>query len=341
MALEYSRTTARAVLVAALTLTCLAGPGAPAARAQSAGDYVALLDRYASGETEEAVEALAAHDMSWVTTAASAAMREAGAWTPRRARAAVLVHTDAVVDGWVTPARVGAHLAAARRMADIDKGTLVGREFRREWLLVVTWFFQSELDLPSARQWLDVLLADYPTDSDARVASGSYFESVAWNDGRQDQLDQAVAEYRRVPETSPASQQARVRLGRSLLALHRPSQALQVLDAERRRPGDDEWRYLAWLFSAAAESSTKQYAAAVGAYERAAELLPACQTPLIGLGAVLRAQGRVNEAIAAVSRSTTMDIAHCDDPWWHYRFGQTPERRARLLLTLRNQVTRR
>ncbi len=330
-----------ALLVGATVLACAPGARATPLRAQGgADDYGTLLDQYERGQTEEAVQALAAHETAWVTSAVAAATRDARGWTPRRARAAVLLHTDAVIDGWVPPSRVSTHLDAARRMADLQKGAVVGRDFRRDWLLVVTWFLHSEADLASARVWVDLLLADYPADGDALVTAGAYFEAAAWNDGRPDLLDRAVSIYRRIPGGSPAFDQGRVRLGRTWLELHRPAEALRTLEPVRAGSGDDAWRYLAWLFSAAAEASTRRYAAAAAAYEQAADLRPSCQTPLVGLGAVRRAEGRVNDAAALVEQLTTMNTSHCDDPWWHYRFGQTPERRAQRLLSMRALVTR-
>lgn len=332
----------RALLVGAAVLIYALGRGAAPLQAQGAGgEYGALLDQYEAGKTEEAVQALAVHETAWVTTSVAAAAREARTWPPRRVRAAVLLHTDAVVDGWVPPSRVSAHLEAARRMADLQKGAVVGRDFRRDWLLVVTWFLHSEADLASARPWVDLLLADYPTDGDALVSAGAYYEAAAWNDGRPDLLTTAVALYRRTPADSPAFDQARVRLGRASLELHRPAEALRALEPVRAGSGDDAWRYLAWLFSAAADASARRFAAAATAYEQASDLRPSCQTPLIGLAAVRRAEGRTSDATALVERLTTMDISHCDDPWWYYRFGQTAERRARLLLSMRTAVTRR
>jgi|GEM_PF-5667820 len=327
-------------LLAGAVLACALACGATLLRAQEGtDDYVALLDQYQRGQTEEAVQALAAHETGWVTKAVDGVVRDARGWTPRRARAAVLLHTDAVVDGWVPPSRVSTHLDAARRIADLRKGTVVGRDFRRDWLLVVTWHLHSEADLASARAWVDLLLADYPTDGDALVTAGAYFEAAAWNDGRPEYLDRAVGIYRRTPAGSPAIDQARARLGRTWLELHRPADALRTLEPVRAGSGDAAWRYLAWLFSAAADASSRHYAAAAGAYEQAAGLLPSCQTALVGLAAVRRAEGRTDEAAALAERLTTMDTRHCDDPWWHYRFGQTPERRARLLLSMRALVT--
>lgn len=324
----------------AVILACTLGWGPAALGAQDvAAEYTALVDRYQQGQTEEAVQALAAHEAAWVGGAVADASRAARAWTPRQVRAAVLLHTDAVVDGWVPPSRVATHLDAARRMADLQKGAVVGRDFRRDWLLVVTWFLHADADLASARTWVDLLLADYPADADALVTAGAYFEAAAWNDGRLDLLERAVAAYRRIPADSPQYDQSQVRLGRTWLELHRPADALRVLAAVRDRPGDEQWRYLAWMFSGAAESAARRRAAAAEAYRQAADLQPACQTPLIGLAAVRRADGRVTEATALVEQLTTMDMGRCDDPWWHYRFGQTPERRARLLLSLRALVT--
>ena len=333
--------TARALLVGAAVAVVVFGPGVTPARAQdSSHDYVALVGQYAAGQTEEAVQALAAHETAWVTTAVAAVARESRTWTPSQTRAAVLLHTDAVVDGWVPPSRVSVHLEAARRMADVQKGAVVGSGFRRDWLLVVAWFLQAEADLASARTWVELLVADYPADPDALVTAGAYFEAAAWNDGRPEFLDRAVTLYRKVPADSAAFDQASVRLARTWLEQHRPAEALRALEPVKAGAGPDTWRYLAWLVSAAADATTRRYAAAGAAYERAAQLLPSCQTPLVGLAAVRRAEGRVGDATALVEQLTTMDTRHCDDPWWHYRFGQTPERRARLLLSLRAAVTR-
>lgn len=328
----------RALLAGAL-LACGLAP-ATTVRAQAAAEgYAALLDQYQNGRTEEAVETLAAQDPAWVSRAVADTLRDTRGWTPRQARAAVLLHTDAVVDGWVPPSRVATHLEAARRAADLQRGAVVGRDFRRNWLLVVTWFLHAQADLASARPWVDLLLADYPADGAAIVTAGAYFEASAWTDGRPEYLDRAVSVYRRMPADSPDFDQARVRLGRTWLELHRPANALRTLEPVRAAAADDAWRYLAWLFSAAADASARRYAAAAAGYEQAAALFPSCQTALVGLAAVRRAEGRMEDAAALVGRLTTMDSSHCDDPWWHYRFGQTPERRARLLLSMRATVT--
>ena len=334
------RLVAPALIIGTLLVCALVHAPTALLAQEGADEYRELLAQYERGQTEEAVQALAAHEPAWVASAVAGALRDARGWTPRQTRAAVLLHTDAVVDGWVPPSRVSTHLDAARRLADLQKGAVVGRDFRRDWLLVVTWFLHAEADLGSAQPWVDLLLADYPADGDALVTAGAYFEASAWNDGQPELLDRALAIYKRMPTDSPAAAQARVRLGRTWLELHRPADALRSLDAVRAGPGDDAWRYLAWLFSAAAEASTRRYAAAAEAYTQAAELLPSCQTALIGLAAVRRAEGRLDDAAALVARLAVMDISHCDDPWWHYRFGQTPERRARLLLSMRAMVTK-
>jgi hypothetical protein len=331
-------------LSAALLLLTLPGQAQRTSASTEAADYERLVDRYASGDTEGAAEAIADRDAAWIESALDETERRARSWPARRIQSAMLLHTDAVVDGWALQNRVAANLAAARRLAGLAGDERLPPALRRDWLLVVNWYLLSELDLVAMPPWLDMALARFEGDLQVQVTLGSFFEALGWDESLpaglpyesrvlralakpepRQALEASAAAYRRALAIAPDSAQARVRLGRVLVQLRRPADATRTVAPVHDDSGDRVWPYLSWLVAGAAET------------ERAAALLPSCQTPLVGLTAVRRLQGRMLES-AELARVLATPGRPCDDPWSFYRFGELPDVRARLLLDLRRRV---
>lgn len=343
-----------------LGLWLLSGPPAALAQGTSpsavAAEYMALVDRYAAGEDEAAAAALAEHDARWIETAVAAVERRTRAWPARRIQAAILLHTDAVVDGWVLQNRVGTNLAASRRLAAAAGDGKVPASWERDWLLVVNWYLLSELDLVAMPPWLDTAVARFGSDVRVQVTLGAFFEALGWDENlpsplpwearvlrglgnrtSREALGEAAAAYRRALVIAPDWAPARVRLGRVLVRLRLLDDAARTVAPVHDHPGDRVWPYLSLLVAGAAETDRGRLDEAAAAYQRAAALLPSCQTPLVGLGAVRRLQGRLLESADIAQRLATPDGV-CDDPWSFYRFGELPDVRARLLLELRRRV---
>ena len=331
----------------------------PRAQESPADQYRALIERYRSVDARGAVQALSDQDDRWVIDAVSAVLRQPEAWTSADAEAAVLLHTEVVVGGWVLPQHGPTHLAAARRFIEMDRGRTVPSEFRRQWLLLVCWFYQAELDYGAVVPWLDELRTVAPDDPELALAEGTFYETLVWTgapppdfswNGRsrtlapianrpRDEVLLRASERFRVAAAAPATHDAAsAHLGRVLALVGRANDARDVLrplmaDADERR-----WRYLAALFLAQAESGARRYDAAMAAYETATAMMPECQTPQLGVMTVRRLQGDAAGAADLAATIVKGGSTVCDDPWWFYRFGQSPDRSPSLLAALREPL---
>jgi hypothetical protein len=331
----------------------------PWAQESTAGQYRALVARYRSVDTRGAVQALSDQDDRWVTDAVSAVLKQPETWTTSDAQAAALLHTEAVVGGWVLPQHAPTHLAAARRFVELNRGRTVPPAFRRQWLLLVSWFYQADLDFGAVVPWLDELRAIGPDDPEFALAEATFYETLVWTgapppdftwNGRsrtlapiasrsRDEILARASERFRVAAASPATHDAAsVHLGRVLTAIGRWNEARDVLRPLTSDAGERRWRYLAALFLAQAESGARRYDAATAAYETATTMMPECQTPQLGVMTLRRLQG---DAIGAGDLAATIlkgGTGVCDDPWWFYRFGQPPDRSPELLAAMREPL---
>ena len=84
---------------------------------------------------------------------------------------------------------------------------------------------------------------------------------------------------------------------------------------------DPEQLYYAELFLGAEEAALGNREAARVAYDRAAELFPQAQSPLLALSEIARRSGDRNGALRAIDRLFALSGEgrdEHDDPWWWY-----------------------
>lgn len=345
-------------LLAGLLIGGAAGPAAVHAQDSPATEYRALLERYRSVDTRGAVQAMADQDDRWVSDAVSAVLRQPESWSVTEAEAAALLHTEVVAGGWVLPQHAPAHLTAARRFMDMNRGRTVPAEFRRQWLLLVSWHYQSELDFGALVPWLDDLRTLAPEDPELLLAEGTFYETLVWTgrvpadwawngrsktlapiaSGSRDAiLDRAVMKFREAAAARATHEAASVHLGRVLALLGRANDAREVLRPLTTGANERRWRYLAALFLAQAETGAGRHDAAAAAYSLASTMMAECQTAQVGLMALRQLQGDASGA-AALATTLTKEPAGCDDPWWFYRFGQPPDRSPQLLAAMREPL---
>ncbi|MFN7983864.1 MAG: hypothetical protein U0Q11_18610 [Vicinamibacterales bacterium] len=219
--------------------------------------------------------------------------------------------------------------------------------FRHQWLLAVCWHFQSELELGAMVPFLDELRDTFADDPETDLATGSFFEAVGWSSStpdllpwttrsrvlsmlphhsQQDALDQATTAFERAMRAPALSDEARVRLGHVQVLRGRPQEALTQLQPLVTGAAEKRWRYLAALFSALAEDRLGHVDAEITAYRQASDIAPGCQTPLVGMTAVRRLQGSTADAAALARTLAEGPDNSCDDAWWYYRFGPSPDR---------------
>lgn len=330
----------------------------PRAQESAADEYRALLARYRSVDSRGAVQALSDQDDRWVTDAVNAVLRQPDAWTASDAEAAALLHTEVVVGSWVLPQHAPAHLAAARRFIDINRGRTVPSAFRRQWLLLVSWFYQSELDFGALVPWLDDLRTIAPDDPEFALAEGTFYETLIWtgkvpadwawngrsktlspiaNGSQETILTRAAARFRDAAASPATHDAAGVHFGRVLALLGRAGEARDVLRPLTTGAAERRWRYLAALFLAHAEMTAGRHEAATGAYQLAATMMAGCQTAQLGMMTVRRLAGDLPGA-ADLAQSLLTRPEPCDDPWWFYRFGQPPDRAPALLAAMREPL---
>ena len=138
------------------------------------------------------------------------------------------------------------------------------------------------------------------------------------------ELRKAEGLFRRAVAARPMFAEAHLRLGRVLTMLGQPAPAAAELRTAIGSTDDVLLLYYGHLFLGAAEEALRHFDDARAAYERAAELYPAAQSPLLALSELARRQGDRRGALAAMDRVFALprtDSEH-DDPWWAYHIAQ-------------------
>jgi len=149
------------------------------------------------------------------------------------------------------------------------------------------------------------------------------------------ELRQAERFFRRALETRPDHVEARLRLGRVLGLLGQHADAARELRQVVGSVDDDVLRYYGELFLGAEEEALSRFDAALAAYQRAAALYPAAQSPWLALSSLGRRRGDRAEAQRALQHLFDLPSrARDDDPWWTYYVAQARDVDA-LLDTLR------
>jgi tetratricopeptide (TPR) repeat protein len=138
------------------------------------------------------------------------------------------------------------------------------------------------------------------------------------------ELAAAAGFFRRALTLHPDFTEARLRLGRVLLARGQHKDAAGELRLALARTSDDLLRYYGALFLGAADEASGDEDLARTSYALAAQLYPNAQSPPLALSALARRRGDRAGALAEVRR--VFEIAYSapehDDPWWSYHRSQ-------------------
>ncbi len=274
--------------------------------------------------------------------------------------AAILLHLRAFRKPGVLTSVMRDHLSAARRLA-AAAGNRLPHGFLRDCRLLVIWFLQGQLDIENVIRQLDEALHEFPDDDELLVSQGSVWEWLAAEpdadtmrfpenrvtsaiairppagqpaDGRSPILpassiyERCARLYERVLRRPPALDDARLRLGRVLLQVNRPEEALHTLEPLAIRDAANsprELRYLAALFQGRAWLAAGKAEPAIVAYRRALSLYPGCQTPQVALSSALRTAGdrAGSQTVMAGLLAGARRSACTRDPWLGYLTGQT------------------
>lgn len=139
------------------------------------------------------------------------------------------------------------------------------------------------------------------------------------------ELREAEFLFRQTLQIKPDYAEARLRYGRVLNALGKHAEAAAALRRAVGELTDRQLLYYAELFLGAAEAALGSRDAARVSYERAAELYPRAQSPLLALSELARRSGDRGGALRAIDRLFALDSEERDphdDPWWWYYVAQ-------------------
>jgi tetratricopeptide (TPR) repeat protein len=337
--------------------------------------YLKLVEEYRLGDrqaaiSEEAPPERLLHEINALARLVEAARRQPSG--PHRHQldgfsipAAVLLHTDRAFHLFERYAPAGeAELELPPRLvALMDDAARQAFEPR--------WARATALELSHQAQWglalklLDPAVKRYPQDPLLLMARGATLEALSWRaedvlagaslvgafGSRQARVKRAAevareenrdAErcYRQALALRPDLHHARVRLGRVLQLLNRPTESIAELQPVAAQATAARDVYLAHLFLGQAHEREGRLERAVAEYEQAGRALPDGQAAAVALSHVLHRLGRWPASVAVlragVDRAGRRLVV---DPWWPYLAGQS-EDPSLLLEELRAEVSR-
>jgi tetratricopeptide (TPR) repeat protein len=138
-----------------------------------------------------------------------------------------------------------------------------------------------------------------------------------------EELRKAERLFRESLERDQTRTEARIRLGRVLGRRGRHQEAIVELRRATMETKNRLLQYYGQIFLGAEAAALDLVDEARRAYERAAELYPAAQSPYLAISALAARTGNRAEALSAIESVLAGDEAVLsDDPWWTYYTSQ-------------------
>lgn len=353
----------------ALRRLCVVGAlllGAGSARAQEGFSprYAALVDHYARGD-----RAAALRDAGTWSEAAlrlevvgARALKERAAcqdcpaarlWQETPVDAAVMLHTDRNQIDRTLGRTPGPDLLVAEALAVLLVDDPRRRDFARRWYVATCALALAYDGFDRGAEWANRGLRAFPADPDLSLALAAIEEGLGaqpvegavgdpgrWAENqRLDHLRRAVKLLNEVLAARPASEEARLRLGRVSWRLKRPREAQAALAWILEHESSRAALYLAHLFRGRLHEDAGRGREAAASYRAAAELLPQSQAAHLALSHVLHASGDSAESRRLVEAALSAGGRRsAEDPFWIYPWGPAA-RLVSLLQELRREVT--
>jgi tetratricopeptide (TPR) repeat protein len=360
---RWPRADATARVFALLLLAAVLVPGFPSGpanlRAQAPGlqtppaassRYLELVQRYRDGEWEATVNELAHWDSAHVRAEARvfslltspkpidlAELRESLApdW-PARIRlieSVVLLHTEVLL----RDASDKVHFEQAWRAINALTKWPQAEAFFQSACIVLSSRLLSLFNPPEAQQVLryakrtgEIALA-LGSVSESAIPRGRIMPSIVPLSGgdagrRFGTLEHAGNLFEEALRLDPSLTEARVRLGRVLVARGFTGPAIEHLERARREAPEGFLAYVAALFLGAAHEQQGAWGTAVECYRAALAEYPESQAAYLALGHVLELSGHPDEGWKTVREMFGEAAATRNperDPWWVYFDGQS------------------
>jgi tetratricopeptide (TPR) repeat protein len=319
----------------------------PAAAAGQSVTYLEAIAAYTNGNRQVAIAALATMSQREISAQATGffdqRIEKAPLWLPR-ARAALMMHTEAWFDGGDLAVRMmpNVHYDAARaivRAIDrvrIEGGPVKGDPlFVRDWYLLTVSHLHGRGAVAMSRGVLAEARRLFPTDPEVLLASGADHEMVSIvSAGYLNRYDpeggrtgsEKVVKERELESAARYFRQAlpfheaRVRLGHVLFRQGQLAAAAEELETARREAVQPQLRYLANLFLGLIETGRDHRARAIELLGEALQMYPAGQAAQLAMSEAAYLDGRLTDAASLVTKVLRTNDKR--DPWWNYLSGE-------------------
>jgi tetratricopeptide (TPR) repeat protein len=258
-----------------------------------------------------------------------------------------MLHTEVMLDAldqtFAITANIHRHMAVA--LLDLlDRPE--ERGFKTRWFVMTTlllrWHNRPFDTLAQVNDGVERV----PDDADLLLLAGTVHEDLARADfpqtaapvDRADHLNEAERALRRALTINPASEEARLHLGRVIHQQGHREEAAGQLTPIVEQSGNRVLRYLAHLFLGAIREEESRSSEAERLYRAAIALDPQEQAADIALSALLDRLGRRRESQERLLEMLKKGPRPTMDPWWTYLFGPPADHLLVRLLSLREEV---
>lgn len=170
---------------------------------------------------------------------------------------------------------------------------------------------------PHVQAGVEAQLAGLPKSE--RLRFERVIQSANWEQG------QAKSAFAKALALNPDHLEARIRHGRSLILAGEYRAAAGELRASIEREPPSMLRYFAYLFLGRAYEELRRTDDAGAAYQAAAALFPAAQSPRLSLSQLALQAGEGDAARRVVSILSEPGAPE-SDPWWAYHYERDPHR---------------
>jgi tetratricopeptide (TPR) repeat protein len=280
-------------------------------------------------------------------------------WPPEDLHAAAMLHTDTgleLIKAGHLERGVSHFNAAARCIDRTSELSPAHRSFGRRWYAMATAMLQAygapawaeefakrerARATPSAASHLlsEALREELEAAKDRPTTRGSFVGLINGVDARVARRYAAIARlFENVVEADPASHEAWLHLGRTLMLAGQDRDAVAAL-RRASDAADPRHAYLAALFLGAIDERNERFEDAERSYRRAMSIYPRGQSAPIALSHLLSRTSREGDAREALARHHARNRFIVIDPLWTYLLG-TDEHLAAALNELRAEVWR-
>jgi tetratricopeptide (TPR) repeat protein len=214
------------------------------------------------------------------------------------------------------------------------------RVFAWQWHVTVATMLQATHSFEPLDTFVEDALREFRRDPDLLLARGSLYETRAGaevidasvardiytdlhRNRHRDRLLRAASDFGQAIRQDPALYEAHLRLGRVRFLLGEHDRAEEALRAASVPGAPLLVRYLAAVFGGGVAEASRDEASARQSYERALDLLPGAQAPMLALSRLCDARGDTACARRWLVASLNEVDPKREDYWWTYPRGQT------------------